>query len=39
VAESVSTYGKHLRFQSAVIFGGVNINPHDRQAAPAAWTS
>src|SRR5579859_7249286 len=27
VAESVSTYGKHLRFQSAVIFGGVNINP------------
>jgi ATP-dependent RNA helicase RhlE len=27
VAESVSVYGKHLRFSSAVIFGGVNINP------------
>ena len=27
VAESVSTYGKYLRFSSAVIFGGVNINP------------
>ena len=27
VAESVQTYGRHLRFSSAVIFGGVNINP------------
>jgi len=27
VGESVSAYGKHLRFSSAVIFGGVNINP------------
>ena len=27
VGESVSAYGKHLRFHSAVIFGGVNINP------------
>src|SRR5262249_30742064 len=27
VGESVSNYGKHLRFYSAVIFGGVNINP------------
>ena len=27
VAESVSTYGKHLPLTSAVIFGGVNINP------------
>ncbi|HLW74977.1 MAG TPA: DEAD/DEAH box helicase, partial [Gammaproteobacteria bacterium] len=27
VAESVQTYGKHLRFSSVVIFGGVNINP------------
>ncbi|HEX2668151.1 MAG TPA: DEAD/DEAH box helicase [Gammaproteobacteria bacterium] len=27
VAESVSAYGKYLRFSSAVIFGGVNINP------------
>ncbi|HSN18077.1 MAG TPA: DEAD/DEAH box helicase [Gammaproteobacteria bacterium] len=27
VGESVSNYGKHLRFHSAVIFGGVNINP------------
>jgi ATP-dependent RNA helicase RhlE len=27
VAESVSTYGKHLPLKSAVIFGGVNINP------------
>lgn len=27
VAESVDTYGKHLSFTSAVIFGGVNINP------------
>ena len=27
VGESVCNYGKHLRFHSAVIFGGVNINP------------
>jgi len=27
VAESVALYGKHLPFKSAVIFGGVKINP------------
>ncbi len=27
VAESVQTYGKYLPFTTAVIFGGVNINP------------
>ena len=27
VAESVSTYGRHLSMRSAVIFGGVKINP------------
>jgi ATP-dependent RNA helicase RhlE len=27
VAESVETYGKHLPLKSAVIFGGVKINP------------
>jgi ATP-dependent RNA helicase RhlE len=27
VGESVQTYGKYLRFPTAVIFGGVNINP------------
>jgi ATP-dependent RNA helicase RhlE len=27
VGESVATYGKYLRFHSAIIFGGVNINP------------
>jgi ATP-dependent RNA helicase RhlE len=27
VEESVATYGKHLSLKSAVIFGGVNINP------------
>jgi len=27
VADSVETYGRHLPFRSAVIFGGVNINP------------
>lgn len=27
VAESVETYGKHVTLRSAVIFGGVNINP------------
>ena len=31
VAESVDTYGKHLSFTSAVIFGGVNINPQITQ--------
>ncbi len=27
VAESVTTYGKHLPLKSAVVFGGVKINP------------
>jgi ATP-dependent RNA helicase RhlE len=27
VDESIRTYGRHLPFRSAVIFGGVNINP------------
>ncbi|BDI28565.1 ATP-dependent RNA helicase RhlE [Capsulimonas corticalis] len=27
VEESVTTYGKHLNLTSAVVFGGVNINP------------
>lgn len=27
VAESVATYGAHLPFKSAVVFGGVKINP------------
>ncbi|MGH8371851.1 MAG: DEAD/DEAH box helicase [Gammaproteobacteria bacterium] len=27
VADSVQTYGKYLRFSTAVIYGGVNINP------------
>ena len=27
VAESVRTYGKNLRLNSAVVFGGVGINP------------
>ena len=27
VAESVATYGKHLPLRSAVVFGGVKINP------------
>src|SRR5882757_7534428 len=27
VAESVRTYGKHLKLRTAVIFGGVGINP------------
>lgn len=27
VAESVATYGKHLRLKSVVVFGGVKINP------------
>ncbi|WP_345987293.1 DEAD/DEAH box helicase [Sulfurimonas sp. HSL1-2] len=27
VGQSVETYGKHLKLNSAVIFGGVNINP------------
>jgi len=31
VAESVSLYGKHLPFRSAVIFGGVKINPQINQ--------
>jgi ATP-dependent RNA helicase RhlE len=31
VAESVKTYGKHLPFKSAVIYGGVSINPQIAQ--------
>ncbi len=31
VGESVSTYGRHLPFRSAVIFGGVKINPQIEQ--------
>ncbi len=31
VAESVATYGKHLSLKSAVVFGGVNINPQIAQ--------
>jgi len=27
VAQSVTTYGKHLQLHCAVVFGGVNINP------------
>lgn len=27
VAESITTYGKHLPLRSTVVFGGVNINP------------
>jgi ATP-dependent RNA helicase RhlE len=27
VAESVTTYGKHMELRTAVVFGGVNINP------------
>jgi ATP-dependent RNA helicase RhlE len=30
VSESVEIYGKHLSLRSAVIFGGVNINPQTR---------
>jgi ATP-dependent RNA helicase RhlE len=31
VEESVRTYGKYLKLSSAVIFGGVNINPQIQQ--------
>jgi ATP-dependent RNA helicase RhlE len=31
VAESVRTYGKHLPLKSAVVFGGVSINPQIAQ--------
>ncbi|HED34723.1 MAG TPA: ATP-dependent RNA helicase RhlE [Gammaproteobacteria bacterium] len=31
VAESVTTYGKHLPLRSTVIFGGVSINPQIKQ--------
>ncbi|MBT6119922.1 DEAD/DEAH box helicase, partial [bacterium] len=31
VAESVETYGKHLNLRTAVVFGGVNINPQIRK--------
>ena len=33
VEESVRTYGKYLRLSSAVIFGGVNINPQIQRLA------
>lgn len=31
VGDSVKTYGRHLPFRSAIIFGGVNINPQINQ--------
>jgi len=31
IRESVVTYGKHMNLNSAVVFGGVNINPQIRQ--------
>ncbi|MCL4747097.1 MAG: DEAD/DEAH box helicase [Burkholderiaceae bacterium] len=31
VEESVRDYGKHLKFNSMTVFGGVNINPQIRQ--------
>lgn len=31
IAESVATYGKYLNFRSAVVFGGVSINPQISQ--------
>ncbi len=31
VAESVRTYGKHLPLKSAVVFGGVDINPQMKE--------
>jgi ATP-dependent RNA helicase RhlE len=31
IAESVETYGKYLPLKSAVVFGGVNINPQIKQ--------
>ena len=31
VAESVEVYGRHLPLRSAVVFGGVNINPQIRR--------
>lgn len=31
IAESVATYGKYLDFRSAVVFGGVSINPQISQ--------
>ena len=31
VGESVATYGKHMPFKSAVVFGGVKINPQIAQ--------
>ena len=31
VGDSVKTYGRHLPFRAAVIFGGVNINPQINQ--------
>ena len=31
VHSSVNEYGKHLTFKTAVVFGGVSINPHIKQ--------
>ncbi len=31
IADSVATYGKYLNFRSAVVFGGVSINPQISQ--------
>jgi ATP-dependent RNA helicase RhlE len=31
IAESVATYGRYLHFKSAVVFGGVSINPQISQ--------
>ncbi|MGQ7844306.1 DEAD/DEAH box helicase [Granulosicoccus sp. 3-233] len=31
ITESVATYGKYLKFRSAVVFGGVSINPQISQ--------
>lgn len=33
VADSIAIYGRHLSLRSAVVFGGVNINPQIRQLA------
>jgi ATP-dependent RNA helicase RhlE len=39
VEESVRTYGKYTNLNSAVIFGGVGINPQIKQLASMASTS
>ncbi|MCP4133700.1 MAG: DEAD/DEAH box helicase [bacterium] len=36
IGESVLTYGKHLPLRSAVVFGGVNINPQMKRLRPGA---